>query len=438
MKIRDINITPIALSDPPLLSAAGRHQSYALRLVVEIVSDDGISGLAELPGGVKGEAALREFAPRLDGHDPFDFNRLDRLIDEHFGNPQDTDPFASSLGSTASKKEANARRRKSHVRSAFEVACYDLIGKAMNKRVADLLGGVVRREVPCSAYLFFKYEGGGGELGVNKAPGLTGWEAQRQEAALTPEGIVAEADAMIKAFGFKSIKLKGGAFDPELETNAILALRDHFGPDMPLRFDPNACWSMETARKWGKIMGPALQYYEDPVRGQEQMAELSKELGIPFATNMCTTALADLPGSLRLGSEQIILSDHHFWGGFQPCMTLAQFCKVFGRGLSMHSNSHAGISLMAMAHLAAATPNLTYAVDTHYPWQREDIIVGGRYKIENGNITLPDGPGLGVELDRAALDRLHKQYLAAGIEERDDQTEMRKFRPEFTATPTQF
>ncbi len=77
-------------------------------------------------------------------------------------------------------------------------------------------------------------------------------------------------------------------------------------------------------------------------------------------------------------------------------------------------------------------------MDTHYPWQREDVIVGGRAKIENGNITLPDGPGLGVELDRAALDRLHKQYIASGQTERDDQTEMRKFRPEFTATPTQF
>lgn len=438
MKIKDVNITPIALSDPPLLSAAGRHQPYALRIVVEIISDDGITGLAELPGGVKTEEALREFAQKLDGHDPFDFNRLDQLLDAHFGIPDNADAWQAAIGATGNKKEANARRRKNHVRSGFEVACYDLIGKAMNKRVADLLGGVVRREVPCSAYLFFKYEGGGGELGVNKAPGLSGWEAQRQEEALTPEGIVAEADAMVKHFGFKSIKLKGGAFHPSLETAAILALRDHFGPDMPLRFDPNACWSMETALKYGKEMGPALQYYEDPVRGQEAMAELYKQLGIPLATNMCTVSLDDLPGSLRLGSEQIILSDHHFWGGFQPCMTLAQFCKVFGRGLSMHSNSHAGISLMAMAHLAAATPNLTYAVDTHYPWQREDVIVGGRARIENGNITLPDGPGLGVELDRAALDRLHKQYIASGQTERDDQTEMRKFRPEFTATPTQF
>jgi len=433
MKIKDINITPIALSDPPLLSAAGRHAAYALRTVVEIVSDDGISGISEIPGSGKTDAALREFAAKLDGHDPFDFNRLDRLLDEHFGNPES--PTAAGV---PVKREANTRRRKAHVRSAIEVACYDLIGKALNRRVADLLGGVIRTEVPYSAYLFFKYEGAGGELGVNKAPGLAGWEAQRQEEALTPEGIVAEADSMVKTFGYKSIKLKGGAFHPSLETAAILALRDHFGPDMPLRFDPNACWSMETALKYGKEMGPALQYYEDPVRGQPAMADLAQQLDVPLATNMCTTALADLPSAFRLGSEKIILSDHHFWGGFQPCITLAQFCRLFDRGLSMHSNSHAGISLMAMTHLAAATPNLDYALDTHYPWQREEVIVGGRVKIEGGNVVLPEGPGLGVELDRAALERLNKQYVDFGQTERDDQTEMRRFRPEFTATPTQF
>lgn len=438
MKIKDINITPIALSDPPLLNAAGLHQPYALRLVVEVISDDGITGVSELPGGVKSETALREFAPRLEGHDPFNFNRLDELLDEYFGDPQDTDPYQSALGSTAPRKEANARRRKAHVRSAFEVACYDLIGKALNKRVADLLGGVVRREVPCSAYLFFKYEGAGGEYGHTKAPGLTGWEGQRQEEATTPEGIVAQADAMVKAFGFKSIKLKGGAFHPSVETAAILALHEHFGPDVPLRFDPNACWSMETALTYGRQMAKALQYYEDPVRGQESMGQLARELDIPLATNMCTVNLQDLPGSFHHNSEHIILSDHHFWGGFQPCLTLAQFCRIFGRGLSMHSNSHAGVSLMAMAHLAAATPNLTYAVDTHYPWQREEIIKGGRIEFEDGNVILPDAPGLGVELDHDALRRLNEQYVASGITERDDQTELRKLRPDFTATPTQY
>ena len=54
-------------------------------------------------------------------------------------------------------------------------------------------------------------------------------------------------------------------------------------------------------------------------------------------------------------------------------------CEVFGMGLSMHSNSHLGISLMAMAHVAASVPTLSYACDTHYPWldPDEEVIVGG-------------------------------------------------------------
>ena len=74
--------------------------------------------------------------------------------------------------------------------------------------------------------------------------------------------------------------------------------------------------------------------------------------------------------------EQIILGDHHFWGGLRASVELARICRTFGRGMSMHSNSHLGISLAAMAHLAAAVPNLTYACDTHYPWQCEDVIAG--------------------------------------------------------------
>ena len=87
-----------------------------------------------------------------------------------------------------------------------------------------------------------------------------------------------------------------------------------------------------------------------------------------------------------LGSEDIILSDHHFWGGLRATLELARICRTFGRGLSMHSNSHVGISLMAMTHLAAAIPNLTYACDTHYPWQSEEVIQGGRVPFEDGGV----------------------------------------------------
>ena len=194
---------------------------------------------------------------------------------------------------------------------------------------------------------------------------------------------------MCSEYGFKSIKLKGGVFPPDEEVAAILALREAFGPDVPLRLDPNAVWKVETAIAAGHKLAGALEYYEDPVRGQEAMAEVRRALDIPLATNMATTAFEHLPGSVRLGSEDIILSDHHFWGGLRASVELARICRTFGRGLSMHSNSHVGISLAAMTHLAAAVPDLTYACDTHYPWQSEEVLVGGRFTFEEGALRVP-------------------------------------------------
>jgi glucarate dehydratase len=82
-----------------------------------------------------------------------------------------------------------------------------------------------------------------------------------------------------------------------------------------------------------------------------------------------------------------------------------------------------------MTHLAAATPNLTYACDTHSPWQREEIIEPGALRWSQGSLAVPEGPGLGVELDRDALARLHEQYLACGLRFRDDKTAMLRADP---------
>jgi glucarate dehydratase len=165
------------------------------------------------------------------------------------------------------------------------------------------------------------------------------------------------------------------------------------------------------------------------VRGQENMAAVRKAVNIPLATNMCTTSFDDLPGSIHHHSEDIILSDHHFWGGLRASLDLARICRVFGRGLSMHSNSHVGISLAAMVHLAAATPNLTYACDTHYPWQSEEVITQGQFTFEDGSIEVSNEPGLGIELDRQALAQLHENYKACGLTYRNDEIEMQKVEP---------
>jgi glucarate dehydratase len=277
--------------------------------------------------------------------------------------------------------------------------------------------------------LFYKYEGAGGELGFNTVSNAKGWDDARQRSALNPSEIVEQAKAICAEFGFQSIKLKGGVFEPRQEVDALFALREAFGASIPLRFDPNALWQIDTAIKYGKEMEPILEYLEDPVRGQANMAVVRKALSTPLATNMCTTSFEEIPNSIAIGAEDIILSDHHFWGGLRASITLAGICKTFSRGLSMHSNSHLGISLAAMVHLGAAIPEMTYALDTHYPWQSDEIIVGGRMKFEEGSVLVPTEPGLGVELDRIALAKLHQNYINCGLTKRNDEIEMQKVNP---------
>lgn len=420
-KITEMRITPIAIADPPLLNAAGLHAPYALRTIIELVTEDGIPGISEIPGNSGINAALEEARELIIGKDPFQLNEIMQAIESHFGSES-----IAQRGATPWDQ-----RKLVHIFSAIEVACLDIIGKVTGQPVADLLGGMRRERVPFAAYLFYKHEGAGGPLEFKTDPAASGWAAARQAKALDPAGIVEQAKAMCAEFGFQSIKLKGGVFEPQQETDAMFALREAFGPDVPLRIDPNGVWKVETAITYGRKMQDILEYLEDPVRGQENMAIVRKALRIPLATNMCTTSFACLAGSLKHGSENIILSDHHFWGGLTASMELARICETIGRDLSMHSNSHLGISLAAMVHLGAALPNFTYALDTHYPWQSDEVIMGGRIPFEDGAVRVPQEPGLGVELDRRALAQLHQNFLACGLTVRDDLTEMRKVVPDW-------
>ncbi|MBK9489732.1 MAG: glucarate dehydratase [Haliscomenobacter sp.] len=418
-RIKEIHITPIATVDPPLLNAAGLHAPYALRTVLEIVTEDNISGISEIPGTKDIDAALEDSKKLLIGKDVFQLNQIRQILVDAFGKDSVADRGLAPWD----------QRKLVHIFSAVEVACMDIIGKVTGKPIVDLLGGKMRDRVPFSAYLFYKYAGAGGELEFDLDPAATGWDAARQKSALNPAEIVAQAQAMCREFGFQSIKLKGGVFEPRQEVDAVFALREAFGPDYPIRIDPNALWTVETAIQYGLEMEPVLEYLEDPVRGQENMAKVRKALKTPLATNMCTTSFDEIPRSIELGAEDIILSDHHFWGGLRASMTLVGICETFGRGLSMHSNSHLGISLAAMVHLGAALPNIPYALDTHYPWQSDEIIIGGRLKFEEGAVLVPTEPGLGVELDRVALAKLHENYKACGLTKRNDEIEMQKVQP---------
>jgi glucarate dehydratase len=414
MLIEDVRVTPVAFADPPLLNAVGVHEPFALRAVVEVFTDSGGYGLGETYGDAAHLARLRAAATELTGVDVWHVQEIARRV------RTTVDDGADGHGMSGMVTGSSTADR---VLSPFEVACLDLQGKAIGRPVSDLLGGAVRDRVDYSAYLFYKWAG---------HPGA---EPDEWGAALDPDQLVTQARRLVDEYGFGALKLKGGVFPPEEEIAAIRALRAAF-PNHPLRLDPNGAWRVGTAVRVGQELAGVLEYLEDPTTGIAGMARVAREVPMPLATNMCVVAFEHLRPAVEADAVQVILSDHHFWGGLGRSRALAATCDAFGLELSMHSNSHLGISLAAMTHLAAATPNLTYACDTHWPWKApaDDVIVPGPLRFENGAVPVPTGPGLGVELDRDALARLHAQYLACGMTDRDDTGYYRRTNPDFDPT----
>ena len=420
MEIKDLRVHSIAIADPPLRSSYGLHAPYALRNIVEVESEDGIVGVAETYGGEGPSAALRRIRERVVGADAY------RLTGDlaYLADGEGAGAERSHTMSTPGENPLDAGPR---TYSALETACLDLIGRSVGAPVCDLLGGRVRDAVPFSAYAFYKHAGGGGE----------GTDAREDKygECLTPESIVRQVQSMVDEYGFRDVKLKGGVLDPEQEVEAVRQLRAHFGPGVPLRIDPNSAWTVETSLGVGESLREELRdggYLEDPAAGIEGMAAVRRKLldrGVdtPLASNVAVTSFAHLPDSIRQDAVQVVLCDHHFWGGMRQVQHLGKLCQTFGIALSMHSNTHLGISLMAMAHVAAATKNLTYACDTHYPWQISDeVIEGGRLEFREGSIRIPDRGGLGVDLDYDQLARLKERYKAIPYRRRDDEGEMRK------------
>ncbi|MGB6073832.1 MAG: glucarate dehydratase family protein [Rhodococcus sp. (in: high G+C Gram-positive bacteria)] len=412
--ITGARITPIAFVDPPLLNTVGVHQPYALRAIIQLDTDAGVVGLGETYADTAHLARLDEAAQAITGLDVFALHSIRDAVDTVLGTLSITggDGVAGMI-TTASTTD--------RVFSPFEIACLDVQGKVLGRPVSDLLGGKVRDSVPFSAYLFYKWAAHPG-----RNPDEWG-------EAVGPAGLVRQARKMIDEYGFGAIKVKGGVFPPDEEIAGIKALREAF-PELPLRLDPNAAWTVDTSIRVAAELDGIVEYLEDPTPGLDGMAEVAREAEMPLATNMCVVAFDHLKPAVLKDSVQVVLSDHHYWGGLQRSRLLAGICDTFEMGLSMHSNSHLGISLAAMVHLAAATPNLTYACDTHWPWKNEDVVVPGKLNFVDGAVAVPTGPGLGVEIDEDALAALHRQYLECGIRDRDDTGYMQSIDPSFENT----
>ncbi|MDX3092049.1 MULTISPECIES: glucarate dehydratase family protein [Streptomyces] len=417
LTLTDVRLTPILVADPPLLNTQGVHQPYTPRLIIEVTTAEGVTGVGETYGDTKYLDLARPFAEKLIGHRITDLNALFTLVDEV---AVDSAHVSGQVDVGGLRGVQTADKLRLSVVSGFEVACLDALGKSLGLPVHALLGGKVRESVEYSAYLFYKWAG--------HPEGVT---AERDDwgAALDPAGIVAQARKFTERYGFTSFKLKGGVLPPEEECAAIRALAEAF-PGHPLRLDPNGAWSVETSLKVAAELGDVLEYLEDPALGTPAMAEVAARTRVPLATNMCVTTFAEVKEAFTRDAVQVVLSDHHYWGGLRNTQQLAALCRTFGVGVSMHSNTHLGISLAAMTHVAATVPNLHHACDSHYPWQSEDVLTQ-RLTFEGGRVAVSDAPGLGVELDRDRLAFLHRRWLDddGALRDRDDAAAMRRADP---------
>ncbi|MFC8243474.1 glucarate dehydratase family protein [Streptomyces chartreusis] len=417
LTVTDVRLTPILVADPPLLNTQGVHQPYTPRLIVEVETADGVTGVGETYGDTKYLEPARPFARKLVGREVTDLNGLFAVADEV---AVDRSRVSGQADVGGLRGVQTADKLRLSVVSGFEVACLDALGKALGLPVHALLGGKVRDAVEYSAYLFYKW-----------AAHPEGVRAEKDDwgAAVDPAGVVEQARRFKESYGFTSFKLKGGVFPPDEEIAAVRALAEAF-PGHPLRLDPNGAWSVETSLRVARELGDVLEYLEDPTLGTAGMAEVAARTGVPLATNMCVTTFAEIKEAFTEDAVQVVLADHHYWGGLRNTRQLAAICRTFGVGVSMHSNTHLGISLAAMTHVASTVPDLHHACDSHYPWQSEDVLTE-RLTFEGGKVAVPDGPGLGVELDRTRLAELHSRWLDddGSLRDRDDAAAMRIAEP---------
>ena len=379
MKITDIKVTTVTVPlEAPLRHSNGAHWGRFVRTVIELETDEGITGLGEMGGG--GESAELAFAglkPYLLGHDPFELERMRFAI---------CNPTASLYNN------------RTQLHAALEFACLDIMGKKLGVPVHDLLGGRVREGVPFASYLFFRYPD----------------PATGRGEVRTAEQLVAEAKALKTKHGFTAHKLKGGVFPPDYELACFRALAAAV-PGDGVRYDPNGVLTPDQAIWFGRAIEDLRNdYLEDPTYGLAAMRRVREKVRMPLATNTVVVNFEQLAANIRDPAVDVILLDTTFWGGIRPCIKAAGICEAFGLGVAVHSSGELGIQLATMLHLGAVVPNLGFAADAHYHHLTDDIIEGGKFAYKDGAIAVPRAPGLGVTLDREKLGKYAELYKSLG------------------------
>ncbi|MGJ5137825.1 glucarate dehydratase [Bradyrhizobium oligotrophicum] len=426
--VTGMEVIPVAGRDSMLLNLSGAHGPFFTRNIVILADNSGRTGVGEVPGGEKIRRTLEDAKSLIVGQSIGACNTI-----------------LAAMRTTFADRDAGGRGKQTfdlrvmiHAVTAVESALLDLLGQHLGLPVAALLGeGQQRASVEALGYLFFIGDRRKTDLPYATGEGeKDGWYTLRHQEAMTPEAVVRLAEATHEAYGFVDFKLKGGVLAGEAEIDAVTAIAKRF-PQARVTLDPNGAWSLDEAIRLCRDMHGILAYAEDPCgaeagfSGREIMAEFRRATGLPTATNMIATDWRQLSHALRLGAVDIPLADPHFWT-MQGSVRVAQTCRDNGLTWGSHSNNHFDISLAMFTHVAAAAPGKVTAIDTHWIWQDGQALTRQPLQIKAGKIAVPEQPGLGIEVDRDAIEKAHALYKSHGLGARDDAVAMQYLIPGWT------
>lgn len=422
--ITQVEVVPVAGFDSMLLNIGGALGAVFTRNIVIIHDNSGHIGLGEAPGGEVIEKTLSQAGSLLIDQPIACCNRLVHQI-HHANQASDFDVFGQGAWTFELRVNAVA---------AIEAALLDLLGQHLNVPVCELLGpGKQRDAVTVLGYLFYVGDGAKTDMPYPQAQDGHPWYQVRRQSAMTPQAIVNQASAAKSRYGFKDFKLKGGVLRPEQEAETVHQLAAAF-PDARITIDPNGAWLLDEAISLAKQLKDDLAYAEDPCgaeqgfSGREVLAEFKNATGIPVATNMIATNWRELNAAIKLDSIDIPLADPHFWT-LSGAVRVAQLCNEWGLTWGCHSNNHFDISLAMFTQVGAAVPGNPTAIDTHWIWQEGQHLTQHPLQIIDGQIHVPDAPGLGITLDKEQLNKAHQLYQSLPNGKRDDARAMQYLIP---------
>ncbi len=373
MKITNIKVTPVNIPlEIPMLWTGGYYPGTS-KVVVEVETDEGLIGLGEAPSAHLAQV-VQDLTPRVIGKDPLDIAGIENVCVPPWQIVQNTDDSSTMTAF-----------------GGLEIALWDIRGKVWNQPLYQLLGGAVKKEIPFTEYFAYRVEkdGIGGEL--------------------DPKAVADYCVRMKAEHGSTMFEGKLIQGDPRLEIETVRAIREALGPDAMIRLDSNMQWSLSTARHVLREIEPYnVQNYEDPVATFEEMAKLRQHSGIPFSTHV-----PDIRRAVALGVPDNIVVNFAVLGGINRAIRFIGACEAMGVGFWCYSGD-AGICTAAYLHMTAAMPWMHEPSQSLFRWQIADVIQGGPFRQTNNVISVPEGPGLGVELDQEGLNRWHQHYLKHG------------------------